>query len=266
MKSKLCFDASTDVDNVGAWVRAGTDGDRIASQTIAAEEWLNVASALHDGSGTALTSTLVGSDQALDVNIVNEIAVELDGVYDGVSNTNPDNVGNIFHVRAAAPDDTDQTFRSTGGDGYTAIASGDISDIHGIDTYSYLYAIDDTSGDADPLTRDATSGGLNVHLAGSDIELDIDDTADTACDFTATSVDDTVGGTDLRATDLADRKYFFAYNNGTETVYLGESGVTTATGFPLDPCAYIMMRAGASCDLYAIAPSGTQDIRIAELA
>lgn len=35
----------------------------------------SVASHMFDGAGTALTSTLVGADQALDVNIVNEISV-----------------------------------------------------------------------------------------------------------------------------------------------------------------------------------------------
>ena len=45
-----------DSANVGAYVRAGSDGDLIASQTIAAEEWLNVAAATHSGSGDAITS------------------------------------------------------------------------------------------------------------------------------------------------------------------------------------------------------------------
>ena len=38
----------------------------------------SVESWLHDGAGTALTSTLVGSDQALDVNVVNGLNVEVD--------------------------------------------------------------------------------------------------------------------------------------------------------------------------------------------
>ena len=56
-------------DTVGAFVKAGTDGDEIASQTIAAEEWLNVAAALHAGDGTAITET----GGALDVNIASGI-------------------------------------------------------------------------------------------------------------------------------------------------------------------------------------------------
>jgi len=69
--NRLVFDP-TDADSVaasssmGAYVRAGSDGDLIASQTISAEEWLNTAAALFDGSGNAISST----GGALDVNIV----------------------------------------------------------------------------------------------------------------------------------------------------------------------------------------------------
>src|SRR6056300_1453100 len=67
LTSSLVFDPTeaADSSNVGAYVRAGSDGDLIASQTIAAEEWLNVASALFDGSGNAISST----GGALDVNL-----------------------------------------------------------------------------------------------------------------------------------------------------------------------------------------------------
>lgn len=74
--NRLLFDV-TDADtraasaNTGAWVRAGTDGALIDSQAIGGTEWLQTASALFDGAGTALTSTLTGGMQALDVNIAN---------------------------------------------------------------------------------------------------------------------------------------------------------------------------------------------------
>ena len=67
LTSSLVFDptATEAGSNVGAYIRAGDDGDLIASQTIAAEEWLNTASSLFDGSGNPITS----SGSALDVNI-----------------------------------------------------------------------------------------------------------------------------------------------------------------------------------------------------
>lgn len=77
---QLTFDTANpnDNQNVGAYVRAGSDGDQIASQTIAAEEWLNVAAALHAGDGTAITQ----SGGALDVNVASgDINIEIDYEY-----------------------------------------------------------------------------------------------------------------------------------------------------------------------------------------
>lgn len=74
--NRLVFDV-TDTDtraasaNVGAYVRAGTDGALIDSQAIGGTEWLQAASALFDGAGTALTSTLTGGKQGLDVYVSN---------------------------------------------------------------------------------------------------------------------------------------------------------------------------------------------------
>ena len=41
----------------------------------------NVAAHLYDGAGTALTSTLVGTDQALDINIVQSVALAVTGTF-----------------------------------------------------------------------------------------------------------------------------------------------------------------------------------------
>lgn len=54
------------------WVVSATDLD--IRDLDAAQD--SVQSNLFDGAGTALTSTLVGADQALDVNVVNSISVE----------------------------------------------------------------------------------------------------------------------------------------------------------------------------------------------
>lgn len=78
--NRLVFDV-TDTEtraasaNTGAWVRAGTDGALIDSQAIGGTEWLQTASALFDGAGTALTSTLISGMQSLDVNIANASVV-----------------------------------------------------------------------------------------------------------------------------------------------------------------------------------------------
>ena len=79
LTSSLVFDptATAAGSNVGAYVRAGSDGDLIASQTIAAEEWLNTAAALFDSAGNGITST----GGALDVNFASG-SVALASEYD----------------------------------------------------------------------------------------------------------------------------------------------------------------------------------------
>lgn len=74
--NRLLFDVTDSATiaasaNVGAWVRAGTDGDLIASRAIGGTEWLQAATALFDGAGTALTSTLTGGKQGLDIFLSN---------------------------------------------------------------------------------------------------------------------------------------------------------------------------------------------------
>src|SRR3972149_474283 len=118
MLHKLVFDV-TDADtrlasaNVGAWVRAGDDG-------------------------TMITHTTVGAKEALDVYIANGVNVEvdIDGIYDAGTNADPDNVGAIFHTRAATPGDSNQTFRSTGAK--PNADSLDEETIWALDTNSFL--------------------------------------------------------------------------------------------------------------------------------
>ena len=56
-----------------------------------------VGAYLFDGAGTALTSTLVGADQALDVNVVNDIDVD-----DGIANTAIENTATAVSTSIVA--------------------------------------------------------------------------------------------------------------------------------------------------------------------
>jgi hypothetical protein len=79
MKDILVFD-TTEIDSsdqVGSYI-FGSGGNLVASTTINSIERLAVDSTLKDGAGTALTSTLIGAKQALDVYIAEGINVEVD--------------------------------------------------------------------------------------------------------------------------------------------------------------------------------------------
>jgi hypothetical protein len=254
LTNRLVFDP-TDANtlasssNVGAYVRAGNDGDLIASQLISGEEWLNTAAALHDGAGTALTSTLVGSDQALDVNIVNSLTVDvdLDGIYNVSTNADPDNVGIIAHTRAASLTDTQQVERTTADNPDTdSIAPANVV---GLDVNAFMLGFDGTNWER-VRTYD---GGFKVA-----------DVADTAIENTQTLVSTTA--VNVVASALADRSYLGMANEGNKTLYYGKTGVTTTNGFPLHPGQKDVWRIGASVAVQAIGRAGAsnEDMRVME--
>ncbi len=81
-KDSLVFD-TTDAASIAASDKIGShtlsgSGELIGSETINSVERLAVDTTLKDGAGTALTSTLVGGKQGLDVNVIEGINVEVD--------------------------------------------------------------------------------------------------------------------------------------------------------------------------------------------
>ena len=81
-KDQLVFD-TTDAASIAASDKIGShtlsgSGELIGSETINSVERLAVDTTLKDGAGTALTSTLVGGKQGLDVNVIEGINVEVD--------------------------------------------------------------------------------------------------------------------------------------------------------------------------------------------
>lgn len=331
----LVFDPANAADsaNVGSFVRAGTDGTKIGSKNVASADWLNVASLLFDGAGTALTSTLVSGKQALDVNLASPISVatDVDGFYNVSTNPTPDTVGEIFCTRAATPAITDQIQRVTAG---AASADGVVAaNVHGQDVNAFGMGYNGTTWDrlkstsgalnvsdgGGSLTVDATAfdirllttadhvtahqgtspwvvsataldiraltssdvvsswtkdgtgnaigshtGALDVYIAGGSIT-----TSDAALANAAVAHEATVAGVSavsMSASPLSGRKYLLAANNGNKAMYLGTTGVTTATGFPLYPGQQIEMRAGASVDVKVIAAGAAQDMRVLQLS
>jgi hypothetical protein len=118
------------------------------------------------------------------------------------------------------------------------------------------------------VSADGDYGSLKLNSDGRlyvDAILSADPSvSETAIANTATSVGNTA--TDLVGTDLTGREYVAIYNNGNQRIYVGGSGVSVATGFPVAPKSYIEMRAGAAIDLHAIASVAGQDTRILELS
>ena len=127
----------------------------------------NVGAYIRSADGTQITHTNSGGKDALDVYMVNEIAVSVDGVYNGTTNTNPDNVGLISHTRAASPGDAEQVERLTA----NAPDSDDIdpADVKAQDVNSFMLGWDGSGWDR--LT--ASSGALDINFASQDSDNQI---------------------------------------------------------------------------------------------
>jgi hypothetical protein len=211
MKDHLIFDVTdattrADTDNVGAWVRAGTDGDLIASINTAGIERLAVDTILRDGAGTALTSTLVGGKQSLDVNVTSGINVEVD----------------LSHL--------DDSVRL--GDGTSFFTSTTIGGDIALD----VFTINDPSV-------------ANAAIASAAETLDVANTAQ-----------------DVVAAPLASRKYLFVYNNDNQKMWIGQSGVTSANGFPISPGSYMELKVGSAVDIEFVSAKIAHEIRTLEIA
>lgn len=88
-------------------------------------------------------------------------AVVVDGVYDGTNNTNPSNIGQILHARAAAPADTDQTIRATAAN--PSADNIDPANVWAADSNCFLYGWEGASWDK----LGSTSGSLNVNVTNA---------------------------------------------------------------------------------------------------
>lgn len=91
-------------------------------------------------------------------------------------------------------------------------------------------------------------------------------TVDAAQDAVFSAVTVATSATDLVASDLANRRKILIQNVSTRTIYVGESGVTTATGIRLAAGSSIELEAGPQVNLFAIAQGGSADVRVLELA
>lgn len=258
----------------------------------------SVAAFLRTGSG-ALTST--GAAGALDVNITNAlaVAVDLDGDYDGVTNLTPDSVGAIVHDRAAAPAVADQNKRTTG-----AAASSDAvvaANAHGLDANAFGMIFNGTTWDrmrgtsgalnvvfSEPVADDAADAGnplkvgtravsgalAAVSATGdranmiSDLyrRLFVNTTPNIAGSNAAVSVDTTAGGVALAAAVLAGRRFIRVQNLGNKAIFWGFGTVTSAVGSRIAAGGTELIEAGPDIAVKAIAESGTQDVRVLQLA
>lgn len=82
--------------------------------------------------------------------------------------------------------------------------------------------------------------------------------------FTVAATTVTTTATKIPASIAEGRASIILLNNGSYTVYIGGSGVTAATGFPLEAGDNLPMDIGDDIDIYGITAEGSSEIRTLE--
>lgn len=284
---KLVFDA-TDADtraasaNVGAYLRSA-DGTLLTHTDVGGKKALDVrvaeginvevdldaaddsvAAWLSDGAGNAISST----GGALHISDGGG-SLTVDGTVTALQGTSPwvvgDGGGSLtvdavdLDIRDLTQADEVTVFQGTD----PWIVSATDLDIRDLDAAQDSVAawLSDGSGNA----ISSTGGSLNVNVTNtittSDAAL-----ANSALKAVAETVGTSAAAIVDGADELASRKYLYLYNNGNRMAYLGESGVTVSSGFPLAPGSILEARIGAAVDVYMIADAAAQNVRTLQLS
>ena len=228
-----------------------TDTDSIAASA-------NVGAYLRASDGALLTHTDVGGKKALDVRVAEGINVEVD------LNAADDSVA------AWLSDGSGNAISSTGGALHISDAGGSLTvDATNLDIRDLTAASDSVAAWAFDGTGNAitsTAGALDVNIASGTVTTSDAALADSAIKALAETVTNTAAQIVDGGDELASRKYLFLYNNGNKTVFIGETGVTASSGFPLPPGSILEARIGAAVDVFAISQAGSQNVRTLQLS
>lgn len=254
--------------NVGAYVRAGTDGDLIGSETLNSLEWLRVTGPIIDSAGNEVAVT----GNALDVNIASgSLTITEQDVYDEDTAHASGNKGTfIMSVRvddltsipatALAGTELDYQAFISGPNGELLVGANqlDIDDLNATDDAVQAWMFDGTG-----TAITSTGGAIDVNIASGDVD---DDLADTAILASSTAVSTTA--VNVVASALSNRKHLYLANEGNIKLYFGQTGVTTANGFPLYMREKLHARIGASVAPQIIGGTGasSEDLRVLELS
>lgn len=244
----------------------------------------NVGAYLRSSDGTLLTHTTVGADEGLDTFILNASltvdAVDLDirdlssatdnvAIGDGLNQLTINGDGSLNAIVAATDlDIRDLTHVSDSvslGDGTDLFTSTTVGADVGLDTFIINAALNvnlqDGAGTDLTSTLNGGKQSLDVNITGADIEIDVeDDLANTALTTAAETINTTSSA--LITSPLAARRFVWLYNNHNRTVYIGPSGVSAATGFPIFSGGLLEMRLGAAVAIHAETESGTGEMRV----
>ena len=191
------------------------------------------------------------------------LAVNGDGSINSVVTATDLDIRDISHTSDSIQigDGTDLLAVNADGSINSIVSATDL-DIRDLDAVSDSVAAWISDGAGNAISSTGTS--LDVNVTNS---IDVDDgLANTAIKQVAESVGTSAAAIVDGADELASRKYLFVYNNDSQGAYIGDSGVTTANGFPVPAGAILEARIGAAVDVYMIGDKAAMDIRTLQLS
>jgi hypothetical protein len=217
--------------------------DATSADTLAASD---LVGSIIRASGASVTSTLVSGKQALDVNMVNSISVDVD-------HASGDSV--------KIGDGTDLMAVNADGSINAVVTATDL------DIRDLVAASDSVSswlkdGSGNSITSSASA--LDVNIQSSDIALNVSDIANGTIENTAKTVTTTSAA--LLTSQLANRKDLWLQNRGAVNAFIGKPGVTTANGFEVQKGVSLQFKLGSAVSVHAVTAASTADFRLMEFA
>lgn len=286
-KDKLIFDpaALAESDDVGAFLRS-SDGTLLTHTVVGGKNALdvNIANTLTVSGTVELGATTLAALESITVQ--NGAGAAAVNIQDGGNSITVDAVALDVRALAFATDKVDASGStvgvnaiSSGGNALTINADGSLNvnaDISVANGHEKAEDVAHVSGDIgsyilsvreDVLATSTSASGDYQSVKTDALGRTYTNKAAQTAAFSAVVVDAvTVGGVDLVPVDLANRTRIIIQNVSSKAIFIGNTGVTTATGIRLSAGSSAEFEVGPTVNLFATTTSGTADVRIMEVA
>lgn len=245
-KDQLIFDPAdaAESDSVGAYVRS-SDGTLITHTTAGASEALDVNIAASSGG----------------ISIVDSDGDELDVQPDGSINVNASITDPVkFRLDGAVVEVVEDTVTPANNQPLPVKLTSLTGDIN-ITAGDLNVQLEHTGANFDSIR---IGDGTELVSITTNTDMQVVDRANDDIATTATSLSTTAAV--VVTTALSERKYIEIQNNSNKSIYIGGSGVTAADGLRVPAKSSWSGDVGPGVAMYAVASSGTPEIRVLELA
>lgn len=256
---RLLYDPAAPAEgpNVGSFVRAGDDGTAIGHVADALK--VNIENSDFDIRDLSHTQDSVKIGDGVDF-----LAVNADGSINVVATATDFDIRDLTHVSDSIKIGDGTDFLAVNADGSINVNLTDDSVADDAVDSGNPFKVGSRSYGGAALAAISASGDRANLLSDMYRRIFTNGSANVGNLSQAVSVSTTAVA--LPTSGLAGRTMIMIQNNSDKDIYVGHSGVTTVNGIKVSKGATISAEAGQYNVPYAIAASGTNDVRVWELA